>query len=62
VRDALAESTPDQLQRVALEWVEAEATYRRVDVEGITGLLEQFAELARMARARDDGMYCWICV
>lgn len=62
VRDTLAESTPDQLQRVALEWVKVEASYRHVDVEGTSGLLEQFAELARMARARGDGLYCWICV
>lgn len=62
VRDALAESTPEQLQRVALEWVEAEATHRRVDPEGTSGLLQQLAELARAARTRGEGMYCWVCV
>jgi hypothetical protein len=59
---SLAASTPDGLQRAAAEWVEVEAPYRRVDVEGISGLLEQLAELARMARDRGDGLYCWMCV
>lgn len=62
VREALAESIPDRLQRVALEWVEAEASHRRVDPEGTSGLLEQLAELARAARTRGEGMYCWVCV
>ena len=62
VRDALAESTADRLQRVAREWVEAEAPHRRVDLEGTSGLLEQLAELARTACARGEGMYCWVCV
>lgn len=62
VRDSLAASTPGGLQRAEAEWVEVEAPYRRVDVEGVSGLLEQLAELARMARDRGDGLYCWMCV
>jgi hypothetical protein len=59
---ALADSTPGRLHGVAFEWVEAEAPHRRFDLEAASGLLEQLAELARAARARDDGMYCWVCV
>ncbi|WP_034263830.1 hypothetical protein [Actinospica robiniae] len=62
VSDSLACSTPGDLQSAAAEWVEAESPYRQVDVEGISGLLEQLAELARMARARGDGLYCWVCL
>lgn len=62
VRDSFAASTPGDLQGAAAEWVEVEAPYRQVDVEGILGLLEQLAELARMARDRGDGLYCWVCV
>ena len=62
VRDSLAASNPGDVRSAAAEWVEVEAPYRQVDVEGISGLLEQLAELARMARDRGDGLYCWVCV
>lgn len=62
MRDSLAASSPDDLQSAAAVWVEIEAPYRTVDTEGASGLLEQLAELARMARDRGDGLYCWVCV
>jgi len=62
VRDSLAASTPGDLQSAAGEWAEVEAPYRQIDVEGASGLLEQLAELARVARDRGDGLYCWVCV
>lgn len=62
VRDSLAASTPGDLQSAAAEWVEVKAAKRQVDVEGISGLFEQLAELARMAGDRGDRLYCWVCV
>jgi hypothetical protein len=62
VRDSLAASTPGDRQSAAVRWVEAEAPYRQVDVEGLSGLLEQLSELACRARDRGDGLYCWVRV
>lgn len=62
VRDALAAATSARLRAAAAAWLEEQAPYRHVDVEAISDLLEQLSELARMATARGEGMYCWACV
>lgn len=61
-RDTFADSTPDELHRAAAEWVEAEAPHRQFALDAASGLLEQLAELARIARGRGCGLYCWVCV
>jgi hypothetical protein len=59
---ALADADDRQLASVAVPWAQTEEFWGQGDPQDITELLHELAELARRARSRDEGMYCWVCV
>ena len=59
---ALADADDEQLASAAVPWSQTEEFWGQGDPQILTGLLHELAELARRAHARDEHMYCWVCV
>lgn len=58
---ALARAGSDELARAAVKWAQAEE-HRGVSPEGLTWVLEGLSGLARRAAAKDERLYCWVCL
>ncbi|MGH3392297.1 MAG: hypothetical protein ACRDOO_25785 [Actinomadura sp.] len=56
---ALADADRQRLAEVAEPWAETEEFWGDADPEILTGVLCELAELARRARDRGHGLYCW---
>ncbi|MEU6036306.1 hypothetical protein ABZ801_12930 [Actinomadura sp. NPDC047616] len=61
VRDALAGVPDADVPELAAEWMRAEEL-DVTRVEHIQPLLEKLIELAVLARARGEQLYCWVCL
>jgi hypothetical protein len=59
---ALADAEEAVLASVAEPWARTEEFSGQGDPQLLTGLLQGLAELARRARAKNERMYCWVCV
>jgi hypothetical protein len=57
----LAAATPGQLAEWAVPWSQTEE-FRGANPDSLTWFLGELAALARRASARDERLYCWICV
>jgi hypothetical protein len=62
VTTALAEAGNDRLFGVAVSWSQTEEFWGEGDPELLAVFLRNLAGLARLARARDQQLYCWVCV
>ncbi|RHW24121.1 hypothetical protein D0Z08_25690 [Nocardioides immobilis] len=60
--DALAQAEADRLAEVAVPWSQTEEFWGAGDPEELTALLQDLAQLAREARARNESVYCWVSV
>jgi hypothetical protein len=58
---ALAQAASDELARAAVEWSQAEEL-RGASPEDMIWLLEDLSDLARRATAKDEHLYCWVCL
>jgi len=58
----LADADGEKLAFVALPWSRSEEFFGQGDLDILTALLHELAELARRARSKDEHMYCWVCV
>jgi hypothetical protein len=58
---ALSLAGRDTLARAAAQWSQAEEL-RGFCAEDLTWILEELSGLARRATARDEHLYCWICL
>jgi hypothetical protein len=58
---ALAVTGRDELVRAAAQWSQAEELYGAT-AEEMTWVLEGLCDLARRATARDEHLYCWVCL
>lgn len=59
---ALAEASEEQLIEVAIPWSETEEFWGGGDPAELAQLLKDLAVLARVARAEQQFLYCWVCV
>jgi hypothetical protein len=59
---ALADADDDVLAAVAVPWSQSDEFSGQGDAQSLAGLLQGLAELARRARAKNERMYCWVCV
>ena len=59
---ALADANDEVLASVAVPWAESDEFSGQGDAPSLTGLLRGLAELARRAQAKNERMYCWVCV
>jgi hypothetical protein len=59
---ALTAASPQQLREVAGPWAATEEFWGEADPDHLSEFLDELAALARTARARNEGLYCWICV
>jgi hypothetical protein len=57
----LAPATSGQLAAWAVPWSQTEE-FRGAEPDSLTWFLDELAALARRASARDERLYCWICV
>jgi len=62
ITTALAEAGNDRLSGVAVPWSRTEEFWGAGDPEVLASFLGDLAGLARRARARDQQLYCWVCV
>ena len=58
---ALAQAASDELARAAVEWSRAEEVHG-ASPEDMIRLLEDLSGLARRATAKDERLYCWVCL
>ena len=58
---ALAQAGSDELTRVAVRWSQAEEHHGAAP-ESLAWVLEKLSGLARRATAKDEHLYCWICL
>jgi hypothetical protein len=58
---ALAQAAGDELARAAGEWSRAEEVHG-ASPEDMIRLLEDLCGLARRATAKDEHLYCWVCL
>jgi hypothetical protein len=58
---ALSLAGRDQLVRAAAEWSQAEEL-AGASPEEMTGVMEELSDLARRATAKDEHLYCWVCL
>jgi hypothetical protein len=58
---ALALADSDKLTRSAAEWSQAEELYG-ASPEDMIEVLEELSDLARRATAKDEQLYCWVCL
>ena len=57
----LVAATPGQLAEWAVPWSQTEE-FRGAKPDSLTWFLDELAALAGRASARDERLYCWICV
>jgi len=57
----LARAGSGELARAAVEWSRAEEL-PGASPEGLTWVLEGLSGLARRATAKDEHLYCWVCL
>lgn len=60
LRDALADAAPERLAQVAGSWSRTEEFNGHAAPAVLAGFLDRLADLARRARQRDHGLYCWV--
>jgi hypothetical protein len=58
---ALSQADSSKLARAAAQWSQAEEL-RGASAEDLTPILEELSGLARRATARDEHLYCWVCL
>lgn len=61
-RDLLAETSREDLDRVAPQWAGIEEFFGLADADGLADQADRLAALARQALAEGRGLYCWIVV
>jgi hypothetical protein len=57
----LARADSDKLTRTAAEWSHAEELHG-ASPEDMIWVLEELSDLARRATAKDEQLYCWVCL
>lgn len=62
IQAALADADGDRLSSIAIPWSQTQEFWGQGDPDTLAGLLGELAELARRARARNERLYCWVCV
>jgi len=62
VTTALVEASAKRLSEVAVPWSQTEEFWGTADPEVLSDFLGELRGLARRARARDQQLYCWVCV
>lgn len=59
---ALAAADDAQLASIAVPWSQTEEFFGQGDPQILTGLLHELAALAQRARAKEERLYCWVCL
>ena len=62
LRAALADVTESRLHEAAVSWSETEEFRGLTEPSIVAEALVELAGLARRATARDERLYCWVCV
>ncbi|QLQ38057.1 hypothetical protein [Micromonospora robiginosa] len=62
LRGALADAEEGRLREVAVSWSETEEFRGLAEPAILAEALVELAGLARRATARDERLYCWVCV
>lgn len=60
--DAIASSPTQELVAVAQPWSQTEEFWGAGDPEALTQFLLDLSAAARVARSRNETLYCWVCV
>jgi hypothetical protein len=59
---ALGQAPESQLREIAVEWAQTEEFWGQADPAALAEILIELGSLAREATARNERLYCWVCV
>ncbi|HEX6501413.1 MAG TPA: hypothetical protein VF054_20635 [Micromonosporaceae bacterium] len=62
LRAALVQASEGELREVAGRWARTEEFRGQSDPAALAEVLGELASLARDAQARDEHLYCWVCI